>query len=156
MKINTSDIASTMSTVLSNPEYRSLFESGFTVTASKECGKEDCENDSHGAHCNDANDSDDMGMPSESEVSDMPVTAFDLAINNLISTSSLLESVGMEVGSTLSLKLASMVVEAKKLSKEQAKEKMKKLRDAKNKSSKDSKSKDSKSKDSKSKDSKSK
>lgn len=45
---------------------------------------------------------------------DMTSTAFDVAIDSLLTASAALDSVGMEKSSSLSLKLASLVVEAKK------------------------------------------
>lgn len=45
---------------------------------------------------------------------DMTSTAFDIAIDSLLTASAALDSVGMEKSSSLSLKLASLVVEAKK------------------------------------------
>ena len=76
-----------------------------------------------------------------------PSVAFDVAIDSLLTASAALDSVGLGRGSALTLKIASLVVEAKK--------KDKKEKDSK-KSSKDSQSaKDKKSKDSKKDDKKS-
>ncbi len=67
--------------------------------------------------------------------------ALDVAIDSLLTASAALDSVGMDSGSTVSLKLASMVVEAKKaMTKEEKKKLMERLnKGKKNKSSKDSK-----------------
>src|SRR5574338_962598 len=85
----------------------------------------------------------------EDDASDAELTssAYDVAIDSLLTASAALDSVGLGRGSAFSLKLASLVVQAKK--------KDKKSKDSK-KSSKDSQSaKDKKSKDSKKSDSKS-
>ena len=74
--------------------------------------------------------------------------AYDVAIDSLLTASAALDSVGLDRGSALTLKIASLVVEAKK--------KDKKSKDSKKSSSKDSQSaKDKKSKDSKKDDKKS-
>lgn len=49
-----------------------------------------------------------------SDPEEMSSSAFDLAIDSLLTASAALDSVGMEKSSSLSLKLASLVVEAKK------------------------------------------
>ena len=79
-------------------------------------------------------------------------SAFDVAIDSLLTASAALDKVGFEKGSSFSLKLASIVVEAKKKEKAKAKAKKDSKTSKDSKSSKDSKktSKDSKSsKDSK-------
>jgi len=53
-------------------------------------------------------------------------TAFDVATDSLLTASAALDEVGMDNGSKLSLKLASLVVEAKKSAKEKVKKEMSK------------------------------
>jgi len=79
--------------------------------------------------------------------------AYDVAIDSLLTASAALDSVGLGRGSAFSLKLASLVVEAKKKDKDSKKDKKKDSQSAKDKKS-DKKS-DSKKKDDKKKDSQS-
>jgi len=55
--------------------------------------------------------------------------SFDVAIDSLLTASAALDSVGMEKSSSLSLKLASLVIEAKKKEKDSKKEDMKKKKE---------------------------
>lgn len=73
-------------------------------------------------------DSDDMGMSMDSDdVEDYSMdmdgmhstAAFDVAIDGLLTASAALDAVGMSNSSTVSLKLASLIVEAKKVKKEE-------------------------------------
>ncbi len=66
-------------------------------------------------------DSDDASMKEEMSAT----AAFDVAIDGLLTASAALDAVGMSNSSTVSLKLASLVVEAKKAVKEEKKEKSK-------------------------------
>ncbi|HEY5268016.1 MAG TPA: hypothetical protein VII94_02685 [Candidatus Saccharimonadales bacterium] len=79
--------------------------------------------------------------------------AFDVAIDSLLTASAALDSVGLGQGSSLTLKIASLVVQAKK-KEEKSKKDEKKKKDDKKKSSKDSQSAKDKKSDSKKSDSK--
>ena len=71
-----------------------------------------------------------------------PSVAFDVAIDSLLTASAALDSVGLGRGSALTLKIASLVVEAKKKDKKDKKDSKKSSKDSQ--SAKDKKSKDSK------------
>lgn len=107
---------------------------------SEECSEECCDKDE------DDSDADDVSL------------ALDTAVASLLSASAALDAVGFEKSASLSLKLASFVVEAKKKGDDKKKAKKKKEEDSKgSKKSKDSKksdSKDSKKSDSKKSDTK--
>lgn len=62
----------------------------------------------------DKDDKDEKDKNDAFDSEEMSSSAFDLAIDSLLTASAALDSVGMEKSSTLSLKLASLVVEAKK------------------------------------------
>jgi hypothetical protein len=97
-------------------------------------------------------DEEDEDYVSDGVSQELGSSAFDVAIDSLLTASAALDKVGFEKGSSFSLKLASIVVEAKKKEKAKAKSKKDSKTSKDSKSSKDSKktSKDSKSsKDSK-------
>ncbi len=98
----------------------------------------------------DDDDNDARKKKDEDEASDGLETsvAYDVAIDSLLTASAALDSVGLGRGSAFSLKLASLVVEAKKKDKDSKKDKKKDSQSAKDKKS-DSKKSDSKKSDSK-------
>lgn len=98
----------------------------------------------------DDDDNDARKKKDEDEASDGLETsvAYDVAIDSLLTASAALDSVGLGRGSAFSLKLASLVVEAKKKDKDAKKDKKKDSQSAKDKKS-DSKKDDKKKSDSK-------
>ncbi len=146
-------VAASMDAALKSGEYRQLFGTMYKSASEKcsKCGKDSCSCDSMMASDHTSQDgrsdtasADDEDMSSaddstdESDAadsSDMVSSAFDVSIDGLLTASASLDKLGMDRASTVALKLASMVVEAK------AKEK-----DSKKKSKSDSKSKSDKSK----------
>lgn len=77
----------------------------------KDSDKKDSEEEK-GSESDSSSADDDDNDASDPE--EMSSSAFDLAIDSLLTASAALDSVGMEKSSSLSLKLASLVVEAKK------------------------------------------
>jgi hypothetical protein len=76
----------------------------------------------------------DVGGPSVSKADDMEASAaFDVAIDSLLTASAALDSVGLGRGSALTLKIASLVVEAKKKDSKDKKDEKKKKDDKKKK-----------------------
>ena len=118
-------VASTMDALLGSEEYKTLFHKGFVSNASDESAEKSTEDKSHAEDFtldnNDAADDDDNNevsdnndMKGESCSAEEKVsTALDVAIDSLLTASAALDSVGLESSSSLSLKLASFVVEAK-------------------------------------------
>lgn len=104
--------------------------------------EESSSSDSHSASDGSSDEAD------SSYADDMESSAFDVAIDSLLTASAALDNVGMEKSAALSLKLASIVVEAKKKEKDSKKSK----KDSKKSDSNDarSKKKDDSKKDSKS------
>jgi len=179
-------VAAAMDAALKSQEYKSLFGTQYKFASDEndakkhehkceKCGKDmdSCMCDSAMADDNAAKDKDDEGDSSyakdhsdgdSSDASDgssddsKHSAAFDVAIDSLLTASAALDSVGMEKSASFSLKLASLVVEAKKKDKKDKKDSnFKKMMDAKKKKKMmdDKKKSDSKKSDSKKSDSKS-
>ena len=123
-------VASTMDSVLNSKEHKSLFANQYKM-ASKECGCSgecDCSMADDLSFSDDENDArkkkkeskecgctEDCDCSSADDVSNMKSSAaFDVAIDSLLTASAALDSVGLDRGSALTLKIASLVVEAKK------------------------------------------
>ena len=117
---STSDfIASSMEAVISSNEHQSLFNK-FASKKDSDDAKDkpskakickDCKKDEDSCYCMPADDSE---MSSSDNKKMKSTAAFNVAIDSLLTASAALDSVGMGNTSTLSLKLASLVVEAKK------------------------------------------
>lgn len=142
-------VAASMNAVLNSNEHKSLFKLAYQADnndakKSKKEKCEDCKEDMDNCYCMKADDFDLSTLDEEefyakdssNYVHDMhdssdemhSTAALDVAIDSLLTASAALDSVGMDSGSTLSLKLASMVVEAKKqMTEEEKKELMKRL-----------------------------
>ena len=146
-------VAATMDAVLNSEQHKSLFRGTYKYASEKEdvnhaktckdchqakdmcmCMADDNElyvdddksydADDHMSYDADDHmsyDSDDASMKEEMSAT----AAFDVAIDGLLTASAALDAVGMSNSSTVSLKLASLVVEAKKAVKEEKKEKSK-------------------------------
>lgn len=76
------------------------------------------------------NSDDDSSDANDSSAEEMTSSAFDMAIDSLLTASAALDTVGMEKSASLSLKLASLVVEAKKKKVEDSKNNSAKNRDS--------------------------
>jgi len=151
MKSKYSDfVAASMNATLNNPEYQSLFKSYKMASDEndakkskkcKECG-EDMKHDKCDcgyADDSDTNMADDFGVPPMPSTPAEPtldapsaepmatVTAYDVAIDGLLTASAALDSLDLGHQSSMVLKLASLVSEAKKLSKEEKAENFKKM-----------------------------
>jgi len=139
---NTSELlAASMQAILQSPEYKKIFASNFSleeqeVDTNIEDDKEEEQDCSYG----------DDGFCEYNDHNHL-VTAFDVAIDSLLTASSALDDVNMGSSSSLALKLAGLVAEAKKAKKEDIKKKMEELRKGKDKceDKKEDKSKDKKS-----------
>lgn len=165
MNKNVSDfVAATMDAVLKSDRHKSLFGTTYKFAADMcdKCHKIECTCDASSADDSDddtttsiedtasafdgtvVNDTnhvyDEEDDSCEANDEEMLSSAFDVAIDSLLTASAALDKVGLPRGSSFSLKLASLVVEAKK--KEDSKKKDSK------KSSKDSRKKNSKKTDS--------
>ena len=156
MKSKYSDlVASSMNATLNNPEYQSLFKSykmasdenyaKKNVKKCPECGEHmkhdkcDCGYSDDDMSMADDNDMDitmpeEEPMPSEPMPSEpMPepeplsVSGYDVAIDSLLTASAALDHLNLGHQSSMALKLASLVSEAKKLSKEERAENFKKM-----------------------------
>lgn len=130
MKNSADSVAQSMAAALKSPEYRSLFKLASAEDEkeehkhSDECDCDDVsmadgkEEDKEEEKKDEAKAEDSSGGASHKDPSELyglsPATAFDVAIDSLITASAALDSVGMEKSSGLSLKLAALVVEAKK------------------------------------------
>ena len=115
-------VASTMDALLGSEEYKTLFHKGFVSQAQAEEPTEESSVDNSDAddfvdadaNASDDGDDNDMRGGSCSDADEKMSSAFDVAINSLLTASAALDYAGMESGSSLSLKLASFVVDAKK------------------------------------------
>lgn len=140
-------VAENMNKILKSASHREIF-GGYSDEDKTHEHNEDCSVDDKEMNMLDSDDSVDQFDVDDTDMSDEDMTAqahFDIAVDSLLSASASLDELGFDKGSAISLKIASLVVEAKK--KDMAfKEKMKDLKDAKDK--KDSKDKKDK-KDSK-------
>ena len=136
-------VAAAMDAALKSDEHKSLFNTQYKYASAEDendakdkCSKcdkkhDECKcGDSMMADDNDAKkkkDSEDSKDSKDSSSADdqeeMSSAAFDVAIDSLLTASAALDSVGLSRGSAFSLKLASLVVEAKK--KDAAKDKEK-------------------------------
>lgn len=166
---NVSDfVAATMNAVLNSSEHKSLFDSTYKTASDQNNAKEKCEKCSmskDSCSCGDVLKADDNEVSSSDSSSDsscaddedvkdsscsaddtMESAAFDVAIDSLLTASAALDSLGMEKSATVSLKLASLIVEAKKVDKkEKDSKKSKKEKDSKKSMKKPEKGKGSKS-----------
>ena len=119
-------VAATMDAVLKSQEHNSLFNTTYKF-ASDENSTETMEDDEDSCSADDDveeddNDAETMDVSEEGtcDVDDLnaglyDVSAnYDVAIDSLLTASAALDSVGLEKSSTVSLKLASLVLEAKK------------------------------------------
>lgn len=97
-----------MDNALKSQEFKSLFKSASYDEASAEDKKHE-----HSDEC-DCDDKKDEAMADDAPAGLNPSNAFDVAFDSLLTASAALDEVGMANGSQLSLKLASLVVEAKK------------------------------------------
>lgn len=137
-------VAAAMDAALKSAEYKTLFNTQYKFASDEgkdkcdECDKEkdhcDCGDSSHAhdAEVEDnaaAWDNNDATAIEEEDKDVKAEAAFDVAIDSLLTASAALDSVGMEKTATFSLKLASLVVEAKK--KEEDKKKKDKEKDKK-------------------------
>jgi hypothetical protein len=136
-------VAATMNAVLESDEHKSLFGNfnkraqleGFKVTRHKDLDPNTkCDGIIQGGQCttcgwvrdkNKAEDSSTDGSSSSSDSNDVKdgssdkiSSAFDIAIDGLLTASAALDSVGFEKSASLSLRIASFVAEAKKKEKE--------------------------------------
>lgn len=134
-------VAATMNAVLNSKEHQSLFKTAqFNDVAPVDApelsevldvndastSETSCDNDEDESCAND--DSCDQDKDDESCVDDEPMesAAYDVAIQSLLTASAALDSIGMEKSATVSLKLASLIVDAKKLEKSTKSTKVKK------------------------------
>lgn len=107
-------VASTMNNILSSPSHQSLFASRqkFASTACDKCHKEECSCEDE----NDVNDADDK-EDDEKDTNDANdfsnFASYDVTIDSLLTVSAALDCLGMEKESAVSLKLASLVIQAK-------------------------------------------
>src|SRR6185436_16032743 len=153
-------VAASMDAVLKSATHQSMFNNTYKF-ASQQCEKchktmEECSCDSNSADDNDVKKNSDSSSDSSSsdsssafdgildtnDVSDkeedcteeMESSALDVAIDSLLTASAALDRAGLERGSSLSLKLASLVVEAKKKEDSKKKDSKKSNSDSKKKS----------------------
>jgi len=144
-------VAAAMDAVLKSQEHKSLFGTQYKFAsdlndAMDKCAK--CKKDKDSCMCDSS-----MADDNDEKVS----SAFDVAIDSLLTASAALDNVGLVRGASLSLKLASLVVEAKKKEKDSKKSKKDSKKDSKDSKKSDThsaKDKKSDSKDSKKSDSK--
>ena len=151
-------VAATMNAVLNSAEHKSLFNKYATDLSDASDSKssdESCCGDSLMAddqEVNDADDQDDQDADDSCESCDScdaddcssseegkTSEAFNVAIDSLLTASAALDSVGMDKSASFSLKLASLVVEAKAKAKKEDKKKSDKKKSDKKDSKKDSK-----------------
>jgi hypothetical protein len=129
-------VAAAMNAALQSEEHKSLFNTQYKFASTEDendakdkCSKcdkkhDECKcGDSMMADDNDAKkkkdsedskDSRDSSSADDQDSEELSSAAFDVAIDSLLTASAALDSVGLARGSALSLKLASLVVEAKK------------------------------------------
>lgn len=118
-------IANTMDTILNSDEHKSLFNKNYKKASDENMAKKcvDCEKET--CCCGDGMMTDDndarkakkveKSVEEVKEEKDMKkANAFNTAIDSLLVASAALDEIGLEKSSALSLKLASMIVEAKK------------------------------------------
>jgi hypothetical protein len=126
-------VAASMEAALNSKEHKALFSNQYKYAAATctKCGKADCKCDSAKADDsffaddeNDARKKKKEDSSDSSSADDMEVSAaFDVAIDSLLTASAALDHVGLDRGSVLTLKIASLVVEAKKEDKKKKKDK---------------------------------
>jgi hypothetical protein len=173
MKNNNSDMfAAAMDAILKSAEHKSLFNPTYKVacdlndvkdstsdsSSSSSSSSSDTQSadDTSDSDESDSSCADDSSMESDSanvddcssEDSKCSTASYDVAIDSLLTASAALDSIGFEKSATISLQLASFIVEAKK--KEVKKDKKKDMKKDKKDSKKDSKSTSTKSTSSKS------
>lgn len=115
-------VAASMNAVLNSSEHQSLF-GGTYKTASDvnevkdeeetSCSADSCDADDEEVDENDAS-TEDYSFAEDCEEDEDVSAAYDVAIDSLITASAALDSLGIEKGASVSLKLASLIVEAKK------------------------------------------
>ena len=123
-------VAASMNAVMNSPQHKALFNNVYKYASAEDSSSSMDQNDAkskkHSKKCEDCGEdldncccsmSDDVPLPADDNFSAEEMStkaAFDVAVDSLLTASAALDSVGMEHGSTLSLKLASLVAEAKK------------------------------------------
>ena len=119
-------VAKSMDSLLKSDDYKKMFK-----TAYKKCAK--CDKPCEGDECEacDMQAADTQAADSKEEMSAemKEEAAYADAIANLITASEALDSLGFAKSASKTLEIASIVIEAKKLTKEEQKAKMKALRD---------------------------
>lgn len=110
------DLASDMLTKLASPENVALFRKDYVVAEDENDAKhvETYEDDSNDAQASEEDTSNAEDDSSDENDSDDVSLALDTAVASLLSASAALDAVGFEKSASLSLKLASFVVDAKK------------------------------------------
>lgn len=129
-------IMNDMQKILDSSSFKSLFKSPFVSTASEEVDVNDAATKFTPSMADDKKqDEEDCGDEmyaddkEDEQASAKETLAFDLALENLLQASSALEHAGFVKGAAVSLKLAGLVVEAKKKAKEDKKDKVKEKAD---------------------------
>lgn len=131
-------VAATMDAVLKSEDHQSLFKTNYKFASDENDAKTkakkkevcpECDQDQDKCYCGDSSmakdhkakmHKDKMHKAEKAEKEELKSTAgFDIAIDSLLTASAALDSVGMENSATFSLKLASLVVEAKKAKKKE-------------------------------------
>lgn len=118
-------VAAAMDATLKSEEHKSLFNSQYKYASAtcEKCKSSECncdssmawdENDARKAKKEDSEESSSSDSSSEDDSQIQSEAALDVAIDSLLTASGALDFAGLTNGATLSLKLASLVVEAKK------------------------------------------
>lgn len=149
MKRNVADnVAMGMKTVLNSPEYQSIFKTASEKEDEKDkdmAKDEQCADDKDKA---DMPDADDCSMADDSSLD--ALAQYDVAIDSLLTASAALDEIGTETGSKAVIKLAHIIVLAKKKKvEEKSKGKKDKKEDKDKNMAKDKKDKDKKDKEDK-------
>lgn len=106
-------IAVDMKSVLESPEYKQLFKSASAEEEKEEKEESKDENQSHdGKDAADSVDADDCSMADDAGLD--ALAQYDIAVDSLLVASAALDEIGTETGSKGVIRLASLVVEAKK------------------------------------------